>query len=665
MDYLIFYRVQEYFYVLSEREVMNGHGLDKKLLPTSDFRFQRGSLEQVFLQFNKKLKRLYRVYSIGDSYVVENLSFWRWLFSRRNTQQWFYQYKVSEFRLNVRRKLFDQLSKSELSLKDILDAYKLYTLQDEFSLWEYNSDTEAFTCVAATFHPDKEYIRKDEESSLNDVLSSDLERISRSPINCSISQVKARGMIWMTRIYLKVGAGDQPAVLTFYSRHSGLSLQDSVIKDIKSLVEMRFNNDIKASYKDLYHAVRKLFESPLVLGKEEALSLISKIIKDCFKYEASSAFSVAGDEARLIATFDEKYDGIVSDSIVYDLSGGSLTAKACKRSDSISVIYDVENHDANSHVYNEVSKSRSKNWVGIPIALDGVLYGFIRVKNKYQGVGCGYRVHAPTPDDHFNLLAIKSLSQVMLSVLEKYRELSAKLESHDEIAKVYRHEIRGPVGSIVSIPSQIIDEILLLDCDDGKRRKIISKLEDLTSLASNLAFIVRAQDVEKLIDEAAEEHVVSILKDVVIPIEKITKDYFRNKYDTDIIFDHDSFRGISVLGSQDLLQMIFYALLENSGKYQYSEGGHVKVYCISKTVERDVAIRFENEGVEILEDEIDSIFEKDFRGEVARSLGIDGSGIGLWLCKKIARKFHGDIVVSKRFHPVIFDVILKNARGAR
>ena len=123
-------------------------------------------------------------------------------------------------------------------------------------------------------------------------------------------------------------------------------------------------------------------------------------------------------------------------------------------------------------------------------------------------------------------------------------------------------------------------------------------------------------------------------------------------------------RGAHVYGNDKLLMMVLFALLDNAGKYQFDESGIIKVYGEYKEKGEFVNIYVENHGVEIKEYERELIFQRDYRGDNARSTGAHGSGIGLWLCNEIAKKFGGDISVDSPFNPVRFRLKLINSRSS-
>ena len=131
---------------------------------------------------------------------------------------------------------------------------------------------------------------------------------------------------------------------------------------------------------------------------------------------------------------------------------------------------------------------------------------------------------------------------------------------------------------------------------------------------------------------------------------------------TSTAIDHDSIRGAIVYGSKELYSMALYALIDNAGKYQRLESGDIRIFAKHDHKSNDVLIFIENDGIEIQEEEANKIFTCDYRGNKAKELNIDGSGIGLWLCAEILKRNTGEITLESRSEPVRFKIKLPRGR---
>ena len=665
MDYLILYRTQDYYYLVDKEIVKNGHGDRIHLIHESEFSDTSKCYSEVFSKMGYDSSGYYSRVLFNDLIYLEKNTFFSYIARRLVNRKNYIDAIVSKFRLVVRQQLFDLLGDKNFSISDILSAFKKYTMQDEYTLWVFNQDTEVYTPISSSYSTECEYIRKGDETRFDDFLQSGDLVEEGNTIKSKHAEVESRGNLWRTWIRLDLGLDGQPAILAFYSKYEGFGIQKSVIRDIKQLVELRYNSDARISYKDLHQSVQELIQ---IEGSEplDILNKVAYLLKNVLKYEASSSFiyNEGKENIVLVSTYDNTLSGGLPDEeVVYKKGIESLTMKSCSNKDALLIVYDI-NIEENSNIYDEDTESDPVNWVGMPICLNGKLYGFVRAKNKFTLSGSKKIITAPSPLDHFNLMALRAFVEAILEVVNRNTELVEKLRRHDNVAKVFMHEIRGPVGSIASIPNQVIDQIYELDCGREQKEKIVSKLEDVSSLANVLSFIVQATDVEHLLGREYLDESVSILKDLIIPADKLLRNYFSTQYESKLIFDHDSLRGAHVVGSDKLLMMVLFALLDNAGKYQFEESGPIRIYGEYKENGKFVNVFIENHGIEIKEYETSKILERDYRGDNARNTGAHGSGIGLWLCDEIARKFGGEISVDNRFSPVRFRLKLLNSRGA-
>lgn len=666
MRIAILYKIQDYY--VSILRYRNGKILeistkDKLIFSQNDIEKTRYISSKLFKYHGvRKLSlflKIYKRFNIDEHTVIAEYNLVTIFFYPLHFI--FVKYKskafMADFRLKCRMRLISSLSVESSTLKDYLDAFCEYIIHDHYTLWIYNEVTKCFTFVAGTEVPDKQYIEPENETSLSIVLDDGFESEMRKPEDSDIVQFKENGMKSLTRISLRLGPHKQPAALSFYSCLDNFKIQNQVIKDIKSFVEMKYPEQLYGLSRALENITR-LLDNNRAIPIEEYMHIFTEKVCSELEYEAASVFFVDDktSDLRLVATYDLDHSGVPSNNVVYPKDVGSLTNEVTKNVKRYIVVYDLENVDPNSHIYDENTENLPTNWIGFPISDDNKALAVIRVKNKFIINTDGVKeIIAPRPSDLFNLTTLTNIVESHLVTQLKLEDLNKKLKIHDNLSKVYRHEIRGPISSIVEIPNELINVLNKSEISKSDINKTIKGLEDLGALTQNLAQVAKSYNIERLIsDNDNEVNKLSLLGDLIIPIEKLTKNYYKTKYDSNIVIDHDSLRGATVSGKRELYFMVLYALLDNAGKYQLMESGDIKIYSDYKSTDDKITLYIENYGLEIFEAEEDSIFQNDGRGELARSYKIDGSGIGLWLCSNIMKKFNGLIEIDSRFNPVRF-----------
>lgn len=573
--------------------------------------------------------------------------------------------EIAQYRLNVRQQLISSLSVEHSTLKDLLAGYAQYTQHDEYSLWIYNEETRYFTYIEGSAPPEKDYIPPDEQTSLAVVLDNDFRFESRAPIDCHRAPFKQMGMKSLTRMALKLGPHCQPAVLTFYSRYDQFKIQSSVIQDIRSLIEMKYHHQLQGAARGLEKITQALFAKQTA-GIASYMHALTENICKALQYEAASVFFVLPDsgDLELISTWDNITQGEPNKPVICPANVQSLTQQVKDNPQAIHLIYDLAENELNPPIYTETTDTGPKNWTGVAMRFEGKVKAVLRIQNKYIIDNTGQkRIIAPRPSDSFDITTIKAIVESQLSNSLRMAELEKRLDLHDNLSKVYRHEIRGPVSSIVTIPRQLIQKLKRKPLQTEDIDSAIRGLKDLEALTGNLAMIAKTYDIERLIcEDDGDGQTLSLLGELIIPIDKLTKHYYKTKYDSTLIIDHDSMRGASVYGKKELYNMVLYALLDNAGKYQEQESGTIKVYAKYQPTDEDVYLYVENNGLEIMDDETTTIFENDGRGKSAKEYRIDGSGIGLWLASTIMAKYNGHIELDNKYDPVIFKLTIPKGR---
>jgi signal transduction histidine kinase len=86
-------------------------------------------------------------------------------------------------------------------------------------------------------------------------------------------------------------------------------------------------------------------------------------------------------------------------------------------------------------------------------------------------------------------------------------------------------------------------------------------------------------------------------------------------------------------------------VLDNAIKYGPKQG-LVELGLAERGDTVDVVV--ENDGAELLDEEIARAFDRHFRGSHARAQGIAGSGLGLTIARRIVEKHGGELMLARQ-----------------
>ena len=98
-----------------------------------------------------------------------------------------------------------------------------------------------------------------------------------------------------------------------------------------------------------------------------------------------------------------------------------------------------------------------------------------------------------------------------------------------------------------------------------------------------------------------------------------------------------------ITGDAALLQILVNNLLENAVKYSPREG---KIECRLALKDHTIQLQVIDEGPGIPDNEKKKVFEKFYRIGNEATRTTKGTGLGLYLCKKIVEEHHGTIQVT-------------------
>jgi two-component system, OmpR family, sensor histidine kinase CiaH len=209
------------------------------------------------------------------------------------------------------------------------------------------------------------------------------------------------------------------------------------------------------------------------------------------------------------------------------------------------------------------------------------------------------------------------------------------------------HELKTPI-SVVKLNLETMQKYSL---DAEKQKKLIWVMLKETSRLNFLTNnILVASELEGGGHKFSKEELdlSDLLKDCIHD--------FRARF-PERIFMSEIQQGADVKGDALLLQMMINNLLENAVKYSPKE---TPVSAILKKENGLVQLQVMDEGPGIADEEKKKIFSKFYRIGNEATRKTQGTGLGLYLCSKIAHDHNADIAVTNNIpHGSNFTVIFK------
>lgn len=197
------------------------------------------------------------------------------------------------------------------------------------------------------------------------------------------------------------------------------------------------------------------------------------------------------------------------------------------------------------------------------------------------------------------------------------------------------HDLKTPINVIYSATHLLKYFIKEKNIEGIEKYIRVSKLNCITlnRLANNLIDSSRINS-DFLLPNLKVKNVVEVIEEILSPFV----DYARNK-DIDLIFDTNQ-EEVFVELDEEFMQRILLNLVSNAIKFSKNNG---KIEIIVKDRINDVLVQVKDNGIGMPMEFIENAFE---RYSMAENNKTNGTGIGLFVVKKLVEKQGGNIFVE-------------------
>jgi K+-sensing histidine kinase KdpD len=238
----------------------------------------------------------------------------------------------------------------------------------------------------------------------------------------------------------------------------------------------------------------------------------------------------------------------------------------------------------------------------------------------------------------------------MVGAFFVYRSVKRQLfiqQQQQNFLMAVTHELKTPI-SVIKLNLETLRKYAL---DPEKQRKLM----DITlKETSRLNFLTN----NILIASQLEGHGYKISKEE-LDLSDLLRDCiqdFRNRF-PDREFTAQIEQDVDIQGDPLLLQMLINNLLENAVKYSPKE---TAISAMLQRKQNLITLQVADHGNGIADDEKKKVFGKFYRIGNEATRKTQGTGLGLYLCSKIARDHNADISVTNNIpNGSIFAVVFR------
>ncbi len=199
------------------------------------------------------------------------------------------------------------------------------------------------------------------------------------------------------------------------------------------------------------------------------------------------------------------------------------------------------------------------------------------------------------------------------------------------------HDIRSPLTLIMSP----LHKLLKRDLDSDTKAEL-KTIEHNAQRVQNL--VNQILDIRKM--DKQQMHLHCQETDMVQYVGNLLKSYEYMANERGITFRYSpAIDKLNVWFDRKSIDKVVDNLLSNAFKYTY-DNGQIEV-CVAKTSDGMAELQVIDNGMGIKGD-VNKLFDRFYQGSTSNSLHIEGTGIGLNLCKMMVELHHGTISAANR-----------------
>lgn len=245
-------------------------------------------------------------------------------------------------------------------------------------------------------------------------------------------------------------------------------------------------------------------------------------------------------------------------------------------------------------------------------------------------------------------IAQSELDRVRLAALADERAAAAAEQRKDELVAYLAHDIRTPLTSVIGYLS-LLDEASDVPLEQRQRftAAALAKAESLEGLIGELFEITRYN----LRSIPIERQTVGAR----LLLEQVADELYPQARLREVSLSVEAPEGGTLFADAEKLARALSNVLRNAVSYA-DAGTEVRI----EATEREAAWRIcvTDRGREIAPEHLESIFEKFYREDAARSTDRGGSGLGLAIAREIVAAHGGTITAASEQGTTIFTIDL-------
>lgn len=242
----------------------------------------------------------------------------------------------------------------------------------------------------------------------------------------------------------------------------------------------------------------------------------------------------------------------------------------------------------------------------------------------------------------------KQLNEVKQTLKERQQAALESEQRKNDLVMYLAHDIKTPLTSVIGYLTLLEESPELPIEYRQKYTKIcLDKSHRLETLMNEFFEITRFNLHEMILEKEPVN--------LTFMFEQLVDEFYPNLLEKQLTVNLFYSEEIEIYADVDKLARVFNNLLKNAVAYSYPQSSiEINITKLEETIK----VTFENQGKMIPKHRLETIFEKFYRLDSARTSNTGGSGLGLAISKEIIDAHGGQIVASSDEYSTIFTITL-------
>ncbi|WP_072371452.1 HAMP domain-containing sensor histidine kinase [Hyphomicrobium sp. NDB2Meth4] len=211
------------------------------------------------------------------------------------------------------------------------------------------------------------------------------------------------------------------------------------------------------------------------------------------------------------------------------------------------------------------------------------------------------------------------------------------------------HQVINPLNGVCGTLDNLVDGTISQARSKQRLNAARAQLEQAIVLVRNLAYFSEMSAWESGVIPANHVKSSCLVPEIIIQAAMFFQELGATKH-IEILLENpnDQFR---VEGNADLLRQVFMNLFDNGVKYG-KRNTQILIRTWTQRKTGALLVRVSGRSMYIPVEEQQQLFDLGFRGREARDTLASGSGLGLYICRRILDLFHSATIEVESSSPV-------------